>query len=121
MERFHSRLEELIASKGLPPWAERVVLTDEVQAVAICQAPGGTSRRGYSPTYDEFWVVLAGEMVFEIEGQTPFHAKAGDVVFGPKGRSNFIRIVGDKPAIRLGVISPKVVFYDPETRKPFPK
>ena len=119
VNRIHNRLSDLLASKGPPPWSERLILTDEVQAVLICQGPGETSRRGYSPNFDEFWVVLGGEMVFEIEGQESFHATTGDVVFGPKGKANFIRIVGDGPALRLGIISPKVVFFDPETRRPF--
>jgi len=119
INRVHNCVSDLVASKAPPPWSERLILTDEVQAVLICQGTGGTSRSGYSPDYDEFWVVLGGEMVFEIEGEEPFHAKTGDVVFGPKGKANFIRMVGDGPALRLGIISPEVVFFDPETREPF--
>ena len=119
VNRIHNCASGLVASKGSPPWSELLILTDEVQAVLICQAPGETSRRGYSPDYDEFWVVLGGEMVFEIEEEEPFHAKTGDVVFGPKGKANFIRMVGDGPALRLGIISPKVVFFDPKTHQAF--
>jgi hypothetical protein len=33
---LQSRLTDLIAKKGEPPWSEAVVLTDDIQAFLIC-------------------------------------------------------------------------------------
>ena len=69
---LQSRLPELIARKGAPPWSEAVVLTDDIQAFIICHAPGHPNDTHYH-LHDEWWVVLQGEIDWHIEGTpTPF-------------------------------------------------
>ncbi len=81
---LQSRLPELMAKKGAPPWSEAVVLTDDIQAFLICHPPGQPNDTHYHH-HDEWWVVLQGEIDWHIEGQAaPIHARAGDFVFGPK-------------------------------------
>ena len=100
---FRIGLDEIKRRRGAPPWGEPVVLTDQMTGTVICQAPGTPNDRHYH-LYDEWWVVLEGEIQWEIEGQTdPVRTKAGDFVFVPRGHYHLISVKGDRPAIRLAV------------------
>jgi len=96
-------LEELKREKGEPPWAQRVVVTDQMCGTVIRQAPGHPNDKHYH-IYDEWWLVLEGEIHWEIEGvPEPVEAGPGDFVFVPKHHFHHIHVKGDKPAIRLAV------------------
>jgi len=96
-------LEELKNAKGKPPWGERVAVTDQMCGTVICQSPGHPNDKHYH-IYDEWWLVLEGEIHWEIEGaDEPVKACAGDFVFVPKNHFHHIHVKGEKPAIRLAV------------------
>ena len=96
-------LEELKRQNGEPPWAQRVAVTDQMCGTVIRQAPGHPNDKHYH-IYDEWWLVLEGEIHWEIEGVSQLvEAGPGDFVFVPKNHFHHIRVKGDKPAIRLAV------------------
>ncbi len=101
---FHSiSLADAKSRHGDPPWAERVVLTDEMQGTLICQSPGHPNDKHYH-NHDEWWLVMEGEIHWEVEGQSePVKARAGSFVFVPKRHYHHIHVKGDKPAIRLAI------------------
>jgi len=101
--KFLSRLDEIKAKHGPPPWSEVMVMTDDMQAFLICQAPGHPTDTHYHE-HDEWWIVFQGEIDWHIEGEPePVHAQAGDIVFGPKFRWHHIENVGTEPTIRLAI------------------
>jgi quercetin dioxygenase-like cupin family protein len=101
--RHRISLEEIKARHSEPPWAEAVVVTEQVQGVLICQAPGHPNDRHYH-FHDEWWIVLEGEIHWEIEGvPEPVPARAGDFVFVPQNHFHHIHVRGDHPAIRLAI------------------
>ena len=58
-------------------------------------------------TYDEWWVVLEGEIHWVIEGRDePVQAKAGDFVYVPAQTFHHIFPKGDGPSVRLGIALP---------------
>src|SRR6266536_3989395 len=74
--------------------------------ILICQPPGHPTDRHYHLT-DEWWVVLEGEIDWEIEGQpAPVHARAGDLVLVPANHFHHIRPTGRGPSIRLAITPP---------------
>ena len=96
-------LEGLKKERGEPPWAQQVVVTDQVCGTVICQAPGHPNDRHYH-IHDEWWLVLEGEIHWDIEGVSdPVEAGPGDFVLVPKNHFHHIHVKGDKPAIRLAV------------------
>jgi len=101
---FHSiSLEDVKARHGEPPWSDFVVFTDEMQGILICQSPGRPNDKHYH-NHDEWWLVMEGEIHWEIEGQyEPVKAKTGDFVFVPKLHFHHIHVKGEKPAIRLAI------------------
>lgn len=51
----------------------------------------------------EFWLVFAGEIRYAFEGQEPFVAGEGDVVYVPAGTWHATRFWGSEPACRLSI------------------
>ncbi len=100
---LHARLDDLLASKGPPPWSEPLVVGDDMQAFLICHPPGQPNDTHYHE-HDEWWVVLRGKIDWYIEGQPePIHARAGDFVLGPRQRWHHIQPVGSEPSVRIAI------------------
>ena len=51
----------------------------------------------------EFWLVFAGRIRYAFEGQQPFIASEGDVVYVPAGTWHATRYTGAEPACRLSI------------------
>jgi mannose-6-phosphate isomerase-like protein (cupin superfamily) len=115
LNRLQNRVSEVVAARGDPPWTELLVQTEQVEANLICQTPGNTSRRHYHEDSDEFWIVMGGEFLWEIEGEEPISAKTGDVMRVPMGKAHNIRTVGSGPSLRLAISVPNVPHVDVET------
>jgi len=99
-------LEKIKAEMGPPPWSHAVVLTDHVVGVVIYQN-AGQENDNHCHTYDEWWVVLEGEIHWVIEGRDePVQAKAGDFVYVPAQTFHHIFPKGDGPSVRLGIALP---------------
>jgi len=57
----------------------------------------------FHPESAEFWLVFAGQIRYAFEGQQPFVAGEGDVVYVPAGTWHAARFTGDRPACRLSI------------------
>ena len=102
-DKLHARIEEIKKTRGAPPWVEKLVVNDQVVGTLICQPPGHETDRHYHLT-DEWWIVLEGEIDWEIEGHSPLvRARAGDFVFAPARHYHHIRPTGAVPSIRLAI------------------
>jgi quercetin dioxygenase-like cupin family protein len=96
-------VDEIIASQGNSvSWSYRLVNSDSNSATLILQLPGEGNRRHYHPNWNEWWYIIEGEWIWEIEGRE-FTIRKGDVVFIEKGKVHKITAAGYKPAIRLAV------------------
>lgn len=97
-------LDEIKKEMGAPPWGRRVVLTDHVTGMVICQNPGQINDR-HCHDYDEWWVILEGEIDWIVEGREdrPVEVKTGDFVYVPSHTFHQIFPKGDKPSIRLAL------------------
>lgn len=51
----------------------------------------------------EFWLVFAGKIRYALEGQEPFVASEGDVVYVPAGTWHATRYTGPDPSCRLSI------------------
>jgi len=99
-------IEEIKKQLGPPPSSCAVVLAEHL-SVAFIYQPSGQINDRHCHDYDEWWLVLEGEIDWVIEGrEEPVHAKAGDFVFVPAMTFHHIFPTGGKPSIRLGVALP---------------
>lgn len=100
-------LEQIKAEMGPPSWSHTVVAADNVVGVVIYQASGTVNDR-HCHNYDEWWIVMEGEIDWVIEGREdrPVEAKAGDFVFVPALTFHQIYPKGDGPSVRVGMALP---------------
>ncbi len=57
----------------------------------------------FHPESAEMWLVFAGKIRYAFEGQEPFVASEGDVVYVPVGTWHATRFTGDDPSCRLSI------------------
>src|SRR5215813_6648147 len=75
------RIKELKAKHaGHPDWRQTIIDDDQLHAEYISSAPGTGLSKRFHPDNRAWWVVMEGEIQFEIEGQETFIARAGSIV-----------------------------------------
>jgi quercetin dioxygenase-like cupin family protein len=57
----------------------------------------------FHPESAEMWLVFAGQIRYAFEGQQPFVASEGDIVYVPAGTWHATRFTGADPACRLSI------------------
>ena len=98
----HTKLADVKARhEGKPEWRELVVDDEHLRSEYIQSRPGSREPRQCHPDTRAWWVVLDGEIRFDIEGQTPFVARKGSMVQVPMQTLFSLETVGDKPALRF--------------------
>ena len=106
-----TRVADVVQRMGPPPWATRLI-ADERQLVTLIASPPGTGNRPHwHRDFDEWWVVLAGRLEWELTGGAVLEARKDDLVWVPRGTVHHIRNVGEDLALRLAVAMPPAVHY----------
>lgn len=83
-------------------WSHTLVDTESNSATLIGQMPGEGNRRHYHHDWNEWWYIVEGEWIWEIEGN-PKTIKAGELVFIEKNKKHKITAAGNKMAVRIAV------------------
>ena len=120
----HSRLDQLMAHFGEPPWSTTLLDDDRNKANLICHGPGMSNNAHWHPDFDEWWTILAGELTWEVgEGRPMIHARDGDIVFVPRGMRHHITTVGSEISLRLPVTTPESlhIYSDDDKAAPPPR
>ena len=80
-----TRVAEVVAQMGPAPWSKRIIADERNLVTLIASPPGGGNRPHWHREFDEWWVVLQGEIDWYIEDEpAPIRARGGDFVLGPK-------------------------------------
>src|SRR5689334_6017342 len=91
------------ANAGKSDWRYVVVDDDQLHAEYISSAPGSRIPKQMHPDTREWWVVMDGQIRFDIEGQQPFVASKGWMVQVPMQTIYSMETIGDKPSLRYEV------------------
>ena len=103
----HTKIADVRAAhKGQANWRQVVVDDDYLHGEWIQSAPGSKVSRRFHPDTREWWVVMDGQIRFEIEGKEPIVATRGSMVQVPMQTIYSMETVGDKPALRFEVNIP---------------
>ena len=103
-----TNVPEVIASKNNAcSWSHRLINTENNSATLISQLPGEGNRLHHHNDWNEWWYIVQGVWLWEIEGEE-FLVRQGDVVFIEKNKWHKITAAGEGPAIRLAVSRDKV-------------
>jgi mannose-6-phosphate isomerase-like protein (cupin superfamily) len=108
---LRTRVADLVARMGPPPWSRRVIQDERQLVTLIANAPGGGNRPHWHAEFDEWWVVMAGELQWELTGGVVVDARKDDVVWVPRGTVHHIRAVGIGLSLRLAVAMPPATHY----------
>jgi mannose-6-phosphate isomerase-like protein (cupin superfamily) len=91
---LRTRVAELVAKMGPPPWSRRVIQDERQLVTLIANRPGGGNRPHWHADFDEWWVVLAGELTWELTGGIVVDARKDDIVWVPRGTVHHIKTAG---------------------------
>lgn len=103
---LHTRIADVMAHKGPPPWATRLIEDERQLVTLIADRPGGANRPHWHAEFDEWWVVLAGHLRWELTGGIVVDATRDDIVWVPRGAVHHIQNVGREDSLRLAVSMP---------------
>ena len=88
---------------GQVNWSEDIVADNMLHGEYIQAAPGTKVSRRFHPDTRAWWVVMDGQIRFDIEGQQPFVATKGSMVQAPMQTIFSMETIGDKPSLRFEV------------------
>ncbi len=115
----HTKISEVKAKNaGKASWEEPVVDDDYFTARYVTRAAGTKEMRRLHPDTRVWWVVLDGQLRFDIEGQQPFTASKGYIVQVPMQTFYSIETVGAKPSLRFEVLPAKGKTLYPQDTEP---
>ena len=95
-----------------------IVNDDYLQAEYIQAAPGTKVGKRFHPDTRAWWVVMDGQIRFDIEGQDSFTATKGSMVQVPAQTIFSFESIGDKPSLRFEVNIAKAKTLYPQEVKP---
>src|SRR5262245_24726447 len=82
---LHTRVADGVAAMGRPPWARRLIADERQLVTLIAAPPGGGNRPHWHADFDEWWVVFAGHLEWELTGGATVRARRDDIVWVPRG------------------------------------
>src|ERR671937_2345581 len=106
---LHTRIADVLAQMKAPPWAKRIIADERQLVTLIASPPRGGNRPHWHREFDEWWVVLAGRLEWELTGGVVVQATHDDIVWVPRGTVHHIRNVGDELSLRLAIAMPPAV------------
>ena len=108
---LHTHVSDVVARMGPPPWSKRIIADERQLVTLIASPPGGGNRPHWHRDFDEWWVVMAGRLTWELTGGAVLHAAGGDIVWVPRGTVHHIRTEGAERSLRLAVAMPPATHY----------
>jgi mannose-6-phosphate isomerase-like protein (cupin superfamily) len=108
---LHTRIADVVREMGPPPWARRLIADERQLVTLIASPPGGGNRPHWHREFDEWWIVLAGLLEWELTGGVVLRAGKDDIVWVPRGTVHHIRNVGTELSLRLAVAMPPATHH----------
>lgn len=108
---LHTRIAEVMGQMGPAPWSRRLIADERQLVTLIASPPDGGNRPHWHRDFDEWWVVLAGLLEWELTGGVVLRASQSDIVWVPRGTVHHIRNVGAELSLRLAVAMPPATHH----------
>ncbi|MBV9132471.1 MAG: hypothetical protein JO318_07215 [Chloroflexi bacterium] len=99
---LHTRIPEIVARKGPPPWSVRVIADERNLVTLIANGPGTGNRPHWHKDFDEWWVILAGRLRWELTGGTVIEAVKDDIVLDPPRHGSSHHECGRRAVVAIG-------------------
>ena len=86
---LHTRITDVVAAMGPAPWAKRLIADERQLVTLIAAPPGGGNRPHWHADFDEWWVVFAGLLEWELTGgSSPTAALTRDGRYAAVGKAD---------------------------------
>jgi mannose-6-phosphate isomerase-like protein (cupin superfamily) len=108
---LHMRIADVVARSGPPPWSVRLIADERNLVTLIANPPGSGNRPHWHKDFDEWWVVLAGRLKWELTGGTVIEAAKDEIVWVPRGTVHHIQNIGNDLSLRMAIAMPPAVHY----------
>lgn len=108
---LHTRIADVVGRMGPPPWSVRLLQDERNLVTLIANPPGTGNRPHWHKDFDEWWVIMAGRLQWELTGGTVIQAAKDELVWVPRGTVHHIQNVGDDLSLRMAVAMPPAVHY----------
>ena len=108
---LHMRIADVVAKAGPPPWSVRLIADERNLVTLIANPPGTGNRPHWHKDFDEWWVIMAGHLKWELTGGTVIEAAKDEIVWVPRGTVHHIQNVGDEMSLRMAIAMPPAVHY----------
>jgi mannose-6-phosphate isomerase-like protein (cupin superfamily) len=106
---LHTRIADVMEQMGPPPWSVRLIQDERNLVTLIANGPGTGNRPHWHRDFDEWWIVLAGQLQWELTGGVVVQAQKDDLVWVPRGTVHHITNVGQESSLRLAIAMPPAV------------
>jgi mannose-6-phosphate isomerase-like protein (cupin superfamily) len=108
---LHMRIADVVESMGPPPWSVRLIQDERNLVTLIANPPGSGNRPHWHKDFDEWWMIVAGALEWELTGGTVITATKDDLVWVPRGTVHHIKNIGGGMSLRMAVAMPPAVHY----------
>ena len=98
-----TRVKDVLEANGPPPWSQKVIDDGRNNVTLIASGPGHSNDAHVHPDFNEWWLVMRGELEWEVGDYPPLQARVGDIVISPAGTRHLITTVSDHTSLRLAV------------------
>lgn len=120
-QKPHWKLAEILAKHaGQRAWQEDIVSDRDFVARYVSMAPGEKTKTQFLADDRVFWVVQAGQLRVNIDGQAPFVATKGFLVQVPFRTPYSMETVGTEASLRFEVMAAQAVPLYPADETPTP-
>jgi mannose-6-phosphate isomerase-like protein (cupin superfamily) len=108
---FHTRIQDVVAKMGPPPWSVRLIQDERSLVTLIANPPGSGNRPHWHKDFDEWWVIFAGRLQWELTGGLTAEATKDELIWVPRGTVHHIKNVGNEMSLRMAIAMPPAVHY----------
>ena len=98
-EPLHIQTLKIADHKGNSPWTESLLIDEQSSLALRADLPGGQGGSVDNHIHHDFvewWIVLEGELKFEIGDYPPIIARQNDIITSPLGTHHLITTAGTK-------------------------
>ena len=83
-------------------WSKRIIDSPSNSVTVISQLPGEGNRRHYHKDWDEWWYILEGEWIYEVDGREQ-RIQKNELVFIERNKIHKVTATGSGRAVRMAV------------------
>jgi mannose-6-phosphate isomerase-like protein (cupin superfamily) len=104
---IHNEMQETIKKFGNSCWSKTILKNQHTQAQLISETPDSINSSRYKDPFNQWYIVIQGNIHFSFEKNDDINAVEGDIVYIPKDLTYNINSLGSKTSLRMSISKPR--------------